>query len=146
MYHHRVRPTIGVWLFMLLVAGSLGIAAGAALGANIGWTVFFATAVMPTVLLIKSTVDISVEDGALRVDAASLPLEFIGAVTVLDAAAARRQRGPELDPACHLVLRGWIPTAVRIENTDSADPVPYWYISTDQPQALHDAIEAARAR
>lgn len=144
MYRHQVRPTIGVWLFMLLIAGSLGIAAGAALGTNIGWTVFFAAAAMPTVLLVKSTITIELAEGILRVDQATLPITQIGTVTALDAEAARRQRGPDLDPACHLVLRGWISTAVLIENTDPQDPVPYWYVSTDKPQELCDAIEQAQ--
>lgn len=143
-YHDRVRASIWVWLFLLLIAGSLGIAAGAALGDGAGWTSFFGSAALPAALLIRSTVTIEVADGQLRVDQARLPVEFIAGVTALDAAAARRLRGPEQDPAAHLVLRGWIPTAVRVDLHDPQDPVPYWYISTNDPEGLAAAIERAR--
>jgi hypothetical protein len=145
IYRHRVRPTIWVWLFMVLVTGSLGVAAGAVLGSWAGWLLFVGSSLVPVTLLVRSTVTIEVSQAVLRVDRATLPLEFAGAVTVLDAEAARRQRGPELDPACHLVLRGWIPTAVRIENIDPADPVPYWYLSTADPVGLSEAIERSRS-
>lgn len=145
IYRDRVRASIGVWAFLILVAGSLGIAAGAVLGQWVGWTIFLASAALPCLLLLRSTVTIEVDHHQLRVDRAILPLEFVGPVTVLDAEAARRQRGPELDPTCHLVLRGWVPTAVRIENTDVEDPVPYWYISTRNPEKLKAAIEQSRS-
>lgn len=130
---------------MLLIAASLGVAAGAALGSEVGWILFLGTAALPAVLLVRSTVQIEVSNGVLRVDRATLPVNQIGDVRVLDAEQARRERGPDLDPACHLVLRGWVPTAVRIENIDAQDPVPYWYLSTRDPDGLKRAIEQARA-
>lgn len=144
LYRHQVRAPLVVWAFALFVAGMLAIATGAALGDRVGWAVFAVAFSLPAVLLIQSTVVIEVTDRALVVDRASLPLTFVGAVTVLDREAARVERGPALDPASHLVLRGWIPTAVRIENTDVADQVPYWYISTRDPDGLRDALERAR--
>jgi hypothetical protein len=145
MYRQRVRASLGVWFFVVLVAGSLGVATGAALGPLSGWIIFLVLFSPAALLLQKSTVTIEVSDQQLRVDQAHLPLEFAGDVTALDKAAARRQRGPELDPACHLVLRGWVSTAIRIENTDPADSVPYWYISTRDPEGLKQAIEQQRA-
>jgi hypothetical protein len=75
---------------------------------------------------------------------AQLPLEFAGAVTPLDAEAARSLRGREADTRAFLYLRGGIPAAVRIDVDDSDDPAPYWYVSTRHPEALARAIEAAR--
>jgi hypothetical protein len=144
MYRQKVRAPIGVWLFAGLIAGSLGVATGAALGQLSGWIIFAVLFLPAALLLQKSTVTIEVTPGELRVDQARLPLQFAGDITPLDKAAARRQRGPELDPACHLVLRGWVSTAIRIEVIDPDDSVPYWYISTRDPEGLKRAIDQQR--
>lgn len=34
-----------------------------------------------------------------------------------------------------MLLRSYIPTAVRVEITDPQDPTPYVYLSTREPQA-----------
>jgi hypothetical protein len=44
-----------------------------------------------------------------------------------------------------MLLRGYIPTAVRIEITDPEDPTPYIYLSTRDPKALAAALTAVRA-
>ncbi len=80
----------------------------------------------------------------LRAGPARLPLEDAGSVRALDASAAWRLRGPEADPRAYLYLRGWVPTAIRIEVVDASDPAPYWYVSTRHPEALVAAVDAAR--
>jgi hypothetical protein len=44
-----------------------------------------------------------------------------------------------------MLLRSYVPTAVRIEITDPEDPTPYVYLSTRDPQALAAALTAVRA-
>ncbi|MFF8837459.1 DUF3093 family protein [Streptomyces sp. NPDC015130] len=46
----------------------------------------------------------------------------------------------------HMMMRSYITGAVRIENTDPADPTPYVYLSTRTPQALANAVDADRTR
>jgi hypothetical protein len=43
-----------------------------------------------------------------------------------------------------LVLPPFVPTAVRVELHDPADPTPYWLVGTRHPHHLAAAIEAAR--
>ncbi len=43
-----------------------------------------------------------------------------------------------------MVLRGYVPTAVRVEVTDPQDPTPYVYLSTRHPQRLVEALASAR--
>lgn len=75
---------------------------------------------------------------------ARLPLSAVGTVHVLTPAAARRLRGPDADPRAFLVLRAYLPGAVRVDVTDQADPTPYWYLSTRDPRGLATAVEQAR--
>jgi hypothetical protein len=58
----------------------------------------------------------------------------------LDADAARRVRGVDADPRAFLYLRGWVPTAVRLDLNDPSDPAPYWYVSTRRPEELAVAL------
>jgi hypothetical protein len=45
-----------------------------------------------------------------------------------------------------MLLRAYIPTALKVEITDPADPTPYVYLSTRSPQRLASALDAVRAR
>ena len=41
-----------------------------------------------------------------------------------------------------MLLRSYVPTALRVEVTDPEDPTPYVYLSTREPQALAAALAA----
>jgi hypothetical protein len=43
-----------------------------------------------------------------------------------------------------MLLRAYIPTALRVEVTDPEDPTPYLYLSTREPERLAEALRAAR--
>ena len=125
------------------VAATFGVAIGAAFGLVWGLA-SGAVVVGATVwLLARATGRVSVTDGELHAGRASLPAWARGAVTALDAEAARRLRGVDADPRAYLYLLGWVPTAVRVDVTDPSDPAPYWYVSTRQPEALVAALTEA---
>ena len=65
-----------------------------------------------------------VEDGELYVGTAHLPLEFVGEVEVFGAKDKRRILGPRLDPAAHVLHRGWVGPIVRVRVTDPDGPDP----------------------
>jgi hypothetical protein len=90
------------------------------------------------------TLTIELDPDGLVAGPARLPISAMGQVEVLDAAAARAVRGRDADPRAYLVLRGYVPTAVRVTVDDQADPTPYWYVSTRAPADLARAIEVAR--
>ncbi|KOG90411.1 membrane protein, partial [Streptomyces varsoviensis] len=63
----------------------------------------------------------------------------------LDAEEARAWRSYKADPRAFMLLRSYIPTALRVEVTDPADPTPYVYLSTRSPERLAAALAAVRA-
>ncbi|MFD3675316.1 DUF3093 domain-containing protein [Streptomyces sp. NPDC058613] len=87
---------------------------------------------------------IRVTSGLLVADDARIPLSALGEVHVLEGEEARAWRTYKADMRAHMTMRSYITGAVRIENTDAADPTPYVYLSTRSPKALADALEAAR--
>ena len=122
------------------VAASFGVAVGAALG--LVWGLASGALVVGATgwLLARATGRVSVSDGELHAGRASLPAWARGSVVALDADRARRLRGVDADARAYLYLRGWVPTAVRVEVADPDDPTPYWYVSTRRPDALVDAL------
>ncbi|MFD6419689.1 DUF3093 domain-containing protein [Streptomyces sp. NPDC060194] len=76
---------------------------------------------------------------------ARIPLTALGEVERLDAEGARAWRSYKADPRAFMLLRAYVPTAVRIEVVDPADPTPYVYLSTRDPEGLAEALAAARA-
>ncbi|MCI0382953.1 DUF3093 domain-containing protein [Streptomyces sp. CNQ085] len=75
---------------------------------------------------------------------ARVPVSALGEAHVLDEEEARAWRTHRADPRAYMLLRGYVPTALRVEVTDPADPTPYLYLSTRRPRALADALEATR--
>ncbi|MYW67325.1 DUF3093 family protein [Streptomyces sp. SID8379] len=73
---------------------------------------------------------------------AKIPLSALGEVHVLDPEEARAWRMHKADPRAFMVLRSYVPTAVRAEITDPQDPTPYVYLSTREPEALAKALSA----
>jgi DUF3093 family protein len=91
------------------------------------------------------SVRIRVLAGALVAGDARIPLTALGEGEALDAEQAMAWRTRWADPRAHMLLRGYVRTAVRIEVTDPQDPTPYVYLSTRRPQALLAALERGRA-
>lgn len=88
---------------------------------------------------------IRVVAGSLVAGDARIPVSALGAPEVLDVEEARAWRSYKADPRAFMLLRSYVPTALRIEITDPADPTPYVYLSTRNPKALAAALAAVRA-
>lgn len=121
---------------MLLPLGTLPLLAGL-----VGGTAL-------TGLLVSSygSQRVRVVGGALAAGEARIPVAALGDPEVLDAEEARAWRTYKADTRAFMLMRGYVPTAVRVEVTDPADPTPYVYVSTREPQALAAAIRAAQGR
>ncbi|MFE3830690.1 DUF3093 family protein [Streptomyces sp. NPDC059092] len=88
----------------------------------------------------QGSVRIRVTHDLLVVDDARVPLATLGAATVLTGEDARAWRTYKADPRAFMVMRGYITTAVRVENIDPEDPTPYLYLSTRAPERPAEAI------
>ncbi|MFJ9559469.1 DUF3093 domain-containing protein [Streptomyces fuscichromogenes] len=75
---------------------------------------------------------------------AKIPVSALGSSEILDPEEARAWRTYKADVRAFLLLRSYIPRALRVEVTDPQDPTPYLYLSTREPEALAAAIEAAK--
>lgn len=145
---HRERLSAPWWMWLLgaLFAGGVGVAYGFALGAPAGLAAGTALALGTGLLLAASTVTVSVDDCVLRAGRARLPVRFVGDVTALDAESSARARTRDFDPAAFVLLRTWTtPRSVRVTVDDPRDPHPFWLLSARDPEALAQAVLAARA-
>jgi hypothetical protein len=88
---------------------------------------------------------IRVVAGSLVAGDARIPVEALGEATVLDADEALAWRRHKADPRAFMLLRAYVPTALKVEITDPADPTPYAYLSTRSPERLAAALQAVRA-
>ncbi|MEZ7006601.1 DUF3093 domain-containing protein [Streptomyces sp. SCSIO 75703] len=103
------------------------------------------TAVAAVAASSYGAVRIRVVGGALIAGEAKVPVTALGEAEVLDAEEARAWRTHKADTRAFLLLRAYIPTAVRVPVTDPADPTPYLYLSTREPERLVEALRAAQA-
>jgi Protein of unknown function (DUF3093) len=146
-YRERLRVPLRWWLppvFFLIVV-PLGVAEYVGTIAGVLALVLL-LALVVWLLLDYGAVDLVIDDTRFRAGPESIELRCIGAVSPLDAEQARLLRGVRADARAPLVLRGYLPLAVRVDVRDPQQPVPYWYVSTRRPHELAAALRAARDR
>jgi hypothetical protein len=85
---------------------------------------------------------VAVDAQKLRAGRASIERDYLGKVEPLSGEDARNAFGRDCDPTAYLVLRSYLPGAVRVEITDPQDPAPYWLIATRHPDQLAAALTA----
>ncbi|MFC7842772.1 DUF3093 domain-containing protein [Streptomyces sp. NPDC057382] len=85
---------------------------------------------------------IRVTDDTLFVADARIPLSGLGQPEVLEGEEARAWRTYKADLRAFMMMRSFIPGAVRVEVVDPDDPTPYLYLSTRMPEQLAKAIGA----
>lgn len=119
-----------LWLIVVIPAGEIAGLVVAGLGAVllIGFFVRYGGAV------------ITVDEHRLRAGRATIERSYLGAAEALTGEAARNAFGRDCDPRAYLLLRGYLPGAVRVEVTDPDDPAPYWLIATRHPERLAAAL------
>ncbi|WEO94795.1 DUF3093 domain-containing protein [Streptomyces sp. FXJ1.172] len=143
-YEERLTTPRSWWLFSFLVGVSFALillpfGTLPLLGGLVG-----GTAAAAVVASAYGSLRIRVVGDSLIAGEAKIPVSALGASQVLDAEEARAWRTYKADTRAFLLLRAYIPTALRVEVTDPEDPTPYLYLSTREPEQLAAAIEAAR--
>ncbi|MFD3563858.1 DUF3093 domain-containing protein [Streptomyces sp. NPDC058686] len=98
------------------------------------------TAAAAVVTSSYGSVRIRVVADSLVAGDAKIPLSALGDAEILDAEQARAWRMHKADPRAFMLLRSYVPTALRVEIVDPQDPTPYVYLSTRDPKALAKAL------
>ncbi|MFD7812943.1 DUF3093 domain-containing protein [Streptomyces sp. NPDC059785] len=102
------------------------------------------TAVAAIVASSYGSVRIRVVGDSLVAGEAKIPVTALGEAEIMDQEEARAWRTYKADPRAFMLLRAYIPTALRVRVTDPQDPTPYLYLSTREPQRLAAALKSAR--
>ncbi|MFI9644829.1 DUF3093 domain-containing protein [Streptomyces sp. NPDC052040] len=145
-YEERLTAPRSWWLMCLLVGVALALVllpfgTLPLLGALVG-----GTAVSAVVVSSYGSVRIRVVGDSLLAGEARIPLSALGGAETLDREEARAWRTYKADTRAFMLLRAYIPTALKVEVTDPADPTPYLYLSTREPERLAAALQAARTQ
>ena len=143
LFHERLTVPVIWWVIAALFSLSVLLAVGAYLGAAWGLGSSVATMLIAAAIFVSASIVISVDAQEIRVGRASIEHAYIAASRALDAEQTHLRAGVEADASAHLVLRPYIKTAVEITLDDEDDPVPYWLISTRNPQRLAAALRDA---
>ncbi|MEU1115917.1 MULTISPECIES: DUF3093 domain-containing protein [unclassified Streptomyces] len=102
------------------------------------------TAVAAVVTSAYGAVRIRVVAGSLVAGDAKIPVSALGDAEVLTGEETRAWRTYKADPRAYMLLRAYIPTALRVDITDPEDPTPYVYVSTRHPEELAAALKSVR--
>lgn len=144
-YEERLTAPRSWWLMSFLIGVScalimLPFGTLPTLGGLVG-----GTAAAAVVVSAYGSPRIRVVGGTLVAGEAKIPVTALGEAEVLDAEEARAWRTYKADTRAFLLLRAYVPGALRVEVTDPEDPTPYLYLSTRNPEGLAEALKAARA-
>ncbi|MFI5707833.1 DUF3093 domain-containing protein [Kribbella sp. NPDC051620] len=142
-YRERLSVPVSWWIIAtaavitlyVITAVPAGVIAGAAVGG-------IAAVLLVTLFVRYGGAVVSVDSQKLQAGRARIEREHLGKVEPLSGEAARNAFGRDCDPAAYLVLRSYLPGAVRVEITDPQDPAPYWLIATRHPDKLAAALTA----
>lgn len=144
-YDERLTVPRSWWL----IAVSAGVAFGL-IGLPFGTLPFLGafvagTALSAAVVSAYGSARIRVVAGSLVAGDARVPVEALGEAVVLDREESMAWRTYKADTRAFMLLRSYVPTALKVEVVDPEDPTPYLYLSTRTPERLAAALQAVRA-
>ncbi len=144
-YEERLTAPRSWWLISFLVGVSFALillpfGTLPLLGGLVGGTAAAAVAASS-----YGSIRIRIVGDALIAGEAKIPVAALGEAEILEAEEARAWRTYKADTRAFMLLRSYIPTALRVQVTDPEDPTPYLYLSTREPEQLVAALESARA-
>ena len=119
-----------IFLIFGMVPGLIGLVAGGAAAA--------------VLLSSYGSARIRVVQGLLVAGEARVPVEALGEAHAMDREESFAWRTHKANARAFMLLRAYIPTAVRVYVTDPSDPTPYLYLSTRRPERLVEALALAK--
>ncbi|MFD5816905.1 DUF3093 domain-containing protein [Streptomyces sp. NPDC059618] len=143
-YEERLTAPRSWWVISFLVGLALALVflpfgTLPMLGALVGGTAVAAVAASS-----YGSIRIRVVGDSLIAGDAKIPVSALGGSEIMDPEEARAWRTYKADTRAFMLLRSYIPTALRVQVTDPGDPTPYLYLSTREPERLAAALETAR--
>lgn len=146
-YSERLHTPWWWWLVVALFGGSFAVAVVAYVPLEIGITASALALVgVAALLLAYGRTRVVVDGNGLAAGRHRVEPEYLGPATVYEGDAARHALGPGADPRAFLFTRPFVGPVVRVDLRDSADPHPYWLVSTRRPGELAAAVEEVRSR
>ncbi len=143
-YVERLRVPLRWWALATMFWASVLLALLVALPALVAFLVTgVLTGLNALVFVTYGSARVAVSDGVFEAGRARIPVHLLAPPEALDAAAARRAAGVDADARAFLLLRPYVPQAVRVRVEDPEDPTPYWLVSTRHPDTLAAALSAA---
>lgn len=144
VYDESLRVPLRWWAVATMFLASLLLAFLVALPPGLSFLlVGVVTALTVTVFVGYGSAHIVVADGTLQAGRARIPLSLVSDPAPLDAERTRQVAGVEADARAYLLLRPYLSRSVRVRVEDTADPTPYWLLSTRHPDTLAAVLEEA---
>lgn len=140
-YRESLRVPVAWWLIGAAAVITLFVIVAVPVNVFVGALVGGLAAVLLVLLFVRyGGARVEVDDRRLRAGRAEIDRTYLGTVEALTGEDARRAFGRDCDPKAYLVLRSYVPGAVRVQITDPGDPAPYWLIATRHPDRLAAAL------
>ena len=140
-YRERLSVPVRWWFIAAATVVTLWVITAVPAGTIAGTAVAGVAAVLLVVLFVRyGGALVEVDAKTFRADRASIDRAYLGNAVALTGEDARNAFGRDCDPKAYLVLRSYLPGAVRVELTDPHDPAPYWLVATKHPEQLAAAL------
>ncbi|MFD7157232.1 DUF3093 domain-containing protein [Kribbella sp. NPDC059898] len=140
-YRESLRVPVSWWIIAAATVITLFVIVAVPAGTPAGVIVGGLAAVLLLTLFLRyGGARVEVDAQKLRAGRAEIDRSYLGDVEALTGDAVRTAFGRDCDPKAYLVLRSYIPGAVRVRITDPGDPAPYWLIATRHPDRLAAAL------
>lgn len=140
-YREVISPPLWLLAFIYFLLFSMVIAVWASLSPQITRVSFALSILIVVLIAITSRSKITVEGSKLRVNQAQIEVKYLGKATALSKQEMAVLRTRDADPAAFLALKFWLSRGVKIEIDDDRDKVPYWLISSKNPEKLVQALK-----
>jgi len=144
-YSERLHVPALWWALAALGVLALWVAYDAALGGTMAMVAAALLALGCTAWLVgQGSTTVAADTSGLQAGRAQLPPSAIGTIEALTDEATALARGQDADPHGFFLLKGYVRSSVRVWVDDEHDPVPYWLVSTRDPERLATALAAVR--
>lgn len=136
LYRERVWPSIGVFMFFLAMALSMGVVFGEPYGFAAGVRAVGVSLCLVGLLVIRYSPLIKISASKISVGKASIPLDLTGKSFKVEKSDIRRVLNNAHTSSAYVQTSPGVKTAVIITVIDPEDPHPFWFISTRKPDAV----------